>query len=81
MIRIKRFEHSDIDDVMAFEKENCVHIGRTHEEFITHVNHLIAQRNNLQLQQTRAKVAEDFAWENLYRKLFDKIDSARVNKR
>jgi glycosyltransferase involved in cell wall biosynthesis len=61
-----------LPDVERFERKNIVHIGRTHDEFISHLDHLI-NHSNEELIKQRTDIAKEFSWENIYKKLFDRI--------
>jgi glycosyltransferase involved in cell wall biosynthesis len=62
-----------LPDVIPFNQQNHVHIGYSHDEFIQHVHYLIENRNNMEYQKSRADIARQYSWENLFRKLFDKL--------
>jgi glycosyltransferase involved in cell wall biosynthesis len=62
-----------LPDVIPFKQENYVHIGRSHQEFIAHLDHLIKGKDAPDIVQARTGLAREYSWENIYRKLFDQI--------
>lgn len=63
-----------LPDVVPFEKQNIVHIGRSHQEFIAHVDYLL-NKNDEAIVRERVAIAKQFSWESIYSRLFTAIEN------
>jgi glycosyltransferase involved in cell wall biosynthesis len=69
-----------LPDVIPFAKTNFVHIGYSHKEFIDQVDYLLKNAGQEQIVYERTQVAREYSWENLYRKLFGKIEADHAKR-
>jgi glycosyltransferase involved in cell wall biosynthesis len=69
-----------LPDVIPFEKRNFVHIGNSREEFIAQLDYLINVKDNEDMIQSRAMLAKEYSWKDIYQKLFHRIETIRIQK-
>ena len=62
-----------LPDVLPFEKTHVVHIGKTHQEFIEHLNNLLKNADGIGVMNERADLAKAYSWENIYDDLYSRI--------
>jgi len=63
-----------LPDVIPFEQEMVVHIGRNHQQFIEHLEYMIDCRADYSLVERRVEIARQHSWPVIYRHLFDTIE-------
>ena len=65
---------TELPDVIPFEQEMVVHIGRDHAQFLEHLEYLIDHRTDDSLIAQRVDVARQRSWPVIYRQLFDALE-------